>query len=61
MDIVVFDDVNMIRMYFGVTLFVDFTGFDILHARQVLLILIQCKIIVFFISKNISSNKNELL
>ena len=33
MDIVVFDDVNMIRMYFGVPLFIDFTVFDILYAQ----------------------------
>ena len=58
MDIVVFDDVNMIPMYFGVLLLINFTEFDIVYA---LLIFIQCKIIVFFISKNILSNKNELL
>ena len=33
MDIVVFDDVNMIPIYFGVLLLIDFTGFDIVYSR----------------------------
>ena len=60
MDIVVFDDV---WIWFECTCCTFIYRFYMIwySIRSVLLILIQCKIIVFFISKNISSNKNELL
>ena len=60
MDIVVFDDVNMIRMYFGVTLFVDFTGFDILHA-QFYCFLFNAKSFYFSLARIYHQTKNELL